>query len=132
MTKYRGVIITHGSDELAAVTALLAVRVRQHIAFTHLETAQELNLNQAHDFILSDDLDMLREAVLRYEDQGKAQPLYIHVVYADKINLNEPYADFHRRGAVVAPIRQASLDRQDTTLQLDLFERVLKILNAQA
>lgn len=129
-TAYQGVIISSDNEDLAAVTQLLAARVRDKLQYVHMPTALELNVTDTYDFILVDNLPSLREVVKRYKSQGQRIPMLIHLVFADEIDLNHPYREFAADGVTIAPIRQAALDKQDTTLQLDLFERVLQILDA--
>lgn len=127
---YTGVILSSDNEDLAAVAELLAARVRNKLQYQHFQTVQELDFDAHYDFIVIDDLQVLREVVLRYDKRDTPAPLLIHLVFSDSVDLNNPYMELHQYGCTIAPIRQAPLDTQDTTLQFDLFERILEILDA--
>lgn len=127
---YSGIILSSDNEDLVAVCELLAARVRHKLQYQHFETIQEINFSVQHDFMVVDDLNTLREVAKRYAAGTTPPPLLIHLVFSDDVDLNNPYMDMHQWGVTVAPIRQAPLDTQDTTLQFDLFEKILNILDA--
>ncbi len=127
---YQGVILSSENEDLAAVAELLAARVRDKLRYQHFESVYELNLHAEYDFIVVDRFDALRDVAVRYHDNNIPCPLLIHLVYADQVDLNRPYQALQPYNLTIALIRQATLDTQDTTLQFDLFERILEVLDA--
>lgn len=128
MSQYRGVIVSKHSEDIMAVAELLAARVRHRLTYVGRPLPTDIDPTEVYDFIIVGDVRVVREVVERYERADSEPPLIIHVIVADAAeNIDEDYSGLGHVN--IAPIQQASLDVQDTTLQLDLFEKVLRVLD---
>lgn len=128
MKPYRGIIISRGNEDIVAVAELLAARVRERLTYEGVPLPNDINLSKSYDFIMVGDMRVLRDVVERYRRVQVKPPLIIHVIYGSHERVITSYDDL--TGVDISPIRQASLDTQDTTLQLDLFEKVLAVLDS--
>ncbi|PJF38082.1 MAG: hypothetical protein CUN55_18815 [Phototrophicales bacterium] len=127
MEHYKGVIVNKDNEDIFAIAELLAVRVRNRLTYDAVPTPANIDTRIPYHFIILASLRTIKEVVQHYQRANQKPPLIIHIVYGEQQNQLISYKDFP--DIDIAPIVQASLDQQDTTLQLDLFERVLKILD---
>lgn len=127
--RFLGAVISEGNEDLPAIMELLAHRIRDEIEYVRYSTAKEIEFDKQFNFLVLGTIDVIRAVVKRYQDVGKELPLIIHLVYTREVRVFNYYQHFP--GVNIAPIRQAPLDRPDTTLQLDLFEKIIAVLREE-
>lgn len=126
--KIVGAVLNREDDDtdLPAVVQLLATRLRNQLAYTHHHSPRELNRYDLVDFVILNDYTLLKTTIEHYNGPERTPRIIFLTADDNAIDRVQHYFGDYK----IVPIRQASLDMPDTTLQFDIFERIINAIRA--
>lgn len=124
--KLQGGVIISFEKRSHGVVGLLAAKLRDRIELEHYNHPHEIDLKR-HQFIIVFNLDDLAHVITTYQAKQVSPPLIIHLDSSEIVREFDYAARFPY--VEIAPIEQADLSSPDTTLRIDLFQRIIEFLD---
>ena len=126
-----GGVIVPDDPGARGIIQLLTHKMRNRVALAYYPHAYDIDLGDPHDFMIVLSLADFERVVRFYDLKRERIPLMVHIDTPDEL-ITIDYARLYP-GIDVLPVPQAPLGAApDTTLELNLFGKILKRLEVES